>query len=153
MRIDPSCCFSWDHYTRCSIRLFRLQMSLLFLLDWASSQFRLKHELSIFEGPKIRLDHLRFETDLSDLLVCLVEESVGGTSQVRVRCSNYWGKRFTPLIMHLVRMSCQYDDLRRQRGHPHFDWYEFFYWIRLFGISARASSELRRKGVNKADNI
>ena len=35
----------------------------------------------MFEGPEIRLDHLRFERDP---LVCLVEESVGGTSQVRV---------------------------------------------------------------------
>ena len=42
-------------------------MSLLvLLLDKASSQFRLKHEQPMFEGPEIWLDHLRLESDLSD---------------------------------------------------------------------------------------
>ena len=35
----------------------------------------------MFEGPEIRLDHLRLEWDLSDPSVCLVEESAGGKSQ------------------------------------------------------------------------
>ena len=56
-------------------------MSLVLLLDQASSRFRLKHEQSNFECPEMRLDHLRLESDLSNLLVCLVEEPVDGTPQ------------------------------------------------------------------------
>ena len=78
MKID---CIWWDRYTPCSTELFGPQMSLL-LLDQASSRFRLKHEQPILEYPEVRLDHLRLESDLSDPLVCLVEEPVGsGTSQ------------------------------------------------------------------------
>ena len=80
MKIDCIFYFWWSRYTPCSIELFVLQISLLLLLDQASSLFRLKHEQSNFEGPGIRLDHL-LESDLSDLLVGLVEEPVGGTSQ------------------------------------------------------------------------
>ena len=67
-------------------------MSLL-LLDQASSRFRLKHEQSKFEGPEIRLDHLRLESDLSDLLVCLVEDPAGGTSQGQSPIFKLLGKK------------------------------------------------------------
>ena len=61
-------------------------MSLIPLLDKASSRFRLKHEQPNFKGPQIWLDHLRPQSDLPDLLVCLVgKETVGETAQVRVR--------------------------------------------------------------------
>jgi hypothetical protein len=79
MKIDWICYCWWDRYTTYSIELFGLQMPLVLLLDQASSRFRLKHGQPIFEGPEIRLDHLRFESDLLDLLICLVEEPVGGT--------------------------------------------------------------------------
>ena len=67
--------------------------------------------------PVIRLDHRHFKSDLLDLLVCLIEEF--NTQSV---CF-FWRKRF-PLIMHLVRMNCQCDDLKRQRGNLHYEWYE-----------------------------
>ena len=47
----------------------------------------------MFEGPEIRLDHLRFERDP---LVCLVEESVGGTSQGQSLMIKLLGKVHTP---------------------------------------------------------
>jgi hypothetical protein len=37
----------------------------------------MRHEKSNFEGPGIRIGHLRFESNLSDLLVCLVKEPAG----------------------------------------------------------------------------
>ena len=80
MKFDCICYFWWDRYTPSSIELFGLQMSLL-LLDRASSRFRPKHEQSSFEGPEIRFDHLRLELDLSDLLVCLLEESIVAGSE------------------------------------------------------------------------
>ena len=50
----------------------------------------------MFEGPEIRLDHLRFERDPLDPLVCLVEESVGGTSQGQSLMIKLLGKVHTP---------------------------------------------------------
>ena len=74
-------CIWWDGYTPCSIESVELQMPLILLLDQASSRFHLKHKQPIFEGPEIGLDHLRFESDLSNLLVCLVEEPGSGALQ------------------------------------------------------------------------
>jgi hypothetical protein len=76
MKIDWICYCWWERHTTYSIELFGLQMSLVLFLDRASSRFRLKHGQP---GPEIRLDHLRSESNLLDLLIYLVEEPVGGT--------------------------------------------------------------------------
>ena len=68
-------------------------MSLSLLLDQASSLFRLQHEQSKFEDPEIWLDHLRLESDLSDPLVCLVEEPVGGKLQGQSPIQKLFGEK------------------------------------------------------------
>ena len=65
----------------------------------------------------MRLDHALLEADLSDLLVCVVDEPVGGTSQGQSPTLKLLGGKSSPLMMHLARMSCQCDYLKCQRGH------------------------------------
>ena len=96
----------------------------LLLLDKASSQFRLKHEQPNFECPEIWLDHLRLESDLPDPLVCLVDVPVAAVSESDTQIVR---ERSKPLTMHLVRMSCEWDDLKRQS----FGWYEALLLLNL----------------------
>ena len=74
----------------------------LLLLGLTSPRFHLKYEEPNFESPEMRLDHLRLESDLSDLLVCFVEKPIGITPQDQSPIFNFFGKkRFAPLMMHL----------------------------------------------------
>ena len=68
VKIDCIYYFWWDRYTPCSIKLFGLQMALLPL-------------------------HLLLESDLPDLLVCLVEESVGGKLQGQSPIQKLFGEK------------------------------------------------------------
>ena len=79
MKFDCIGYFWRDRYATSSTELFGLQMSLL-PLDQASSRFRLKHEKPSFEGLEIPLGHLRLESDLSNLLVYLVDDPIDRTS-------------------------------------------------------------------------
>ena len=55
-------------------------MTLVLLLDQASLRFRYKHKQSNLEVPEIQRNHLSLESVLKDLIVCLGEDPVGGTS-------------------------------------------------------------------------